>query len=304
MQLSNNKQNVAETSSIFNNKCLLNIEPDIILNYTNDISNNELIDLTFIKFNENIYSILNKKCILEDLKLQKYIRIPNFGIVCEIILINFPSNQYILSANGEHIATTNYNVFTQNCTFDIAKSNNDMINILKNITTIKNELYINHRNKYLNLEKINNLFIINPMENNLNKQMLIQMKGYFKEGQNWTHDLLSMDIFPYDTYHLSIDKITESIDIIADVVGTIIFIIDITQYIIPVGPTITKITFENNNYSYIGAQNIYLSSVIKQTINFSRVNNVSIISLNCKITQLYQNYYETFSYPERNKIFL
>jgi len=293
---------IAKTSSIFESDCSSSFVPNVILSYSTNFENSLSIDLTFVKFDEKVYSTLNKKCVLNDLILHKKIKIPNVGTINEINLLNFPLGQYILSVQGTNIATAKYN--NKNYTFDIANSNSEMLSLFKSVAICNDEPIMANRNEYLNLSRIDTINITVPKSINLDKKCLIEMKGYFKKDNNWNHESNIFSIYPYDTYSLNLNKITESIDIMADNDGEIIFIIDTVKYNIPVGPIMTKISFRNNETKYIGIQNTYLPNLNEHTINFSRIDSVSIIVLNCKITKLYQNYYETYSYPERNQLFV
>jgi len=63
---------------------------------------------------------------------------------------------------------------------------------------------------------------------------------------------------------------------------------------------LTKLKFYNRKKLFMGEQNKYLSDHINENvINLSRVNSIFLIVFDCKIQELYQNYYQTYTYPER-----
>jgi hypothetical protein len=97
---------------------------------------------------------------------------------------------------------------------------------------------------------------------------------------------------------------TESIDVIANSEGKIIVTIDNMSYFIPIKQTPTRISFNNIGTKYIGLQNSYLAKMNGRTVNFSRMNGISIVEVGCKIIKIYQNYYETYKYPSREVMFV
>lgn len=296
---------VAETSSIFNNNSSLIPKSSINLNYSSDFSNSIPIESTFIKFDESTYSILEKKCILNDLSQHKHIIVPSIGIINGINLIDFPVGQYTLSLNGLNLATAKYDFITKKYFFNIASSESESMNIFKSVAIDKDEPNLISRNEYLNLYRVDTIYIIIPKNVKLPKTCTIEMNGYFKEEYVWKNKLATINVYPHDTYNLNISKVTESIDITSDHCGSIMIIIDDMKYTIKIGNTPIRISFDNTEKTYIGEQNKFLPLEINnRTINFSRVNSISFVTLDCKITKLYQNYYESYSYPERNQIFV
>lgn len=309
---------VVETSSIFNNNVPLISKQNISVNYSVDFTNSVPIESTFIKHDETTYSILNKKCILNDLVLNKHITIPSIGIVNGINLIDFPIGQYTLNINGLNLATAKYDTMhtttlisdklsniSKKHSFNIASSESDLMNIFKNVAIGDNEPTILNRSEYLNLHRIDLMRIIVPKNIILPEKCTIELNGYFEENHIWKNSLSQIDIYPYDTYNLNLNKITESIDITANCRGTVIIIINDIKYTIPIGPMPTRISFNNTNKMHFGIQNKFLpESINSHTINFSGINLIQFIVLDCKIIELYQNYYETYSYPERKCMFV
>ena len=59
---------------------------------------------------------------------------------------------------------------------------------------------------------------------------------------------------------------------------------------------LTRIKFYDDNLETTGAQNKFLPEEInKKTINFSEIHSFYLVTLNCNIIELHQNYYEIYN---------
>lgn len=245
------------------------------------IENNIPMELTYYKsqIDKNIYSILEKKDVINELiKIKKVVLfLPLKNILC-ISLSDFPIGQYTLSVNGINIISSVNNVFHFT---KISQKWKDAIflGVFGNIS----EICISHSNSI----KLNTLHKINVQLN------LIGNKTF--------------DIYPYNTWELCCNHVTESFDIKTDVpFGTILvrFHGETIHEIITTNETM-RINLKGHN-GHDDKQYSHLPSNIKEmTVNLSCMfQNIQLVVLNCKIISIYQNKYSTYSYPERTNIFM
>ena len=280
---------------------------ELLVNSSTCLSNSLPIDLTFYKKNENNYAVLERHNVTDSLKLIVPVRIPSEGLINKITLQDFPfPGQYTLSINGQNCATATYNGEIKMYEFDLTKSNK-MLNIFKELASSQIEPKLDNRSDYLNLYRIDQLRIIVPHNLQLNNKHQISMHGYFRQCGQWSQLSKELILYPYDTYRLFIKHPTESLDIEVDQPGgTIILKLDGYEVhkLIP-DKQMIRMKFNDRLPFYCGKENAYLSEEINNnTINASRIGDIFLIALGCKITQIHQNYYQVYDYPSRTKRFI
>jgi len=271
-----------------------------------DLSNSLPLDMTFYKKDEKNYAILEKHDVMNRFHLDSHLRITMGGLVNKITLLDFPIGQYTLSLNGQNCATARYNKETNYYEFDLTRENS-MLSILKKCAISGNEPKLDNRSDYINLYRIDNVSIIIPRSVQLNDRQTICLHGFFDHVEKWVETSHKLTLYPHNTYNLCISQPTESIDIKADRVdGTIILrVAGIELCTFKSNTNLMRIKFSNPDQLFNGKQNEYLSEEInRNVINMSRIDNVSIVAHDCKITEIYQNCYGIYSYPERSQIFI
>jgi hypothetical protein len=293
--------------------------------FSNKLVNTVSIDSTFYISNDNTYALLERKNILNMLMLDKHININSTLFVKKISLLDVPIGQYILSLNGYNCGTAAYNSDTKIYEFDFAKKKSNQLSILMskisgidqetgNIvipsnpckidlvtghmsgTDFDTDTHINSDNHLL-LSRID-CININACNAKLNQKHIIQL-----ESDKTTHKL---EVYPYNTFSLRITMPTDSIDIKTDSDdGFIILKIyaglcEEYNFKFKSSTQKSRIKFGDTFLKVQGLANKYLSEYInKNTLNMSNVSRISLVIIDCKITELYQNYYNIYSYPDR-----
>jgi hypothetical protein len=294
--------------------------PNVVFNMTStnmdnsDLQNTMSInDSLYIHDSEN-YSILEHHDITTMIHKVPFLQLTQNVVTKKITLLNFPMNQYILNLNSNNSATATLEIVDDqhNYVFDFA---NKQSTTLKNmiIVTTYDKPRIENRSHYVDLSRMDNVKINCDMDKLVNDKYHIKIEGYWKIGDEWIYDTKIINVYPHNTYSISINHPTDTIDLYhmiklnheKDAYG--ILVIDGKEY--------CKFTVDSNTNSYctrikcknlptisfaIGAQNRLLSENINaNTINFSRVDKIELILVNCVYSQVYQNVYIAYSYPHR-----
>jgi hypothetical protein len=286
------------------------LNPKIFVTATvSTVQSNALpIDLTFYKKNDHNYALLEKHDVMKQLKLDgPHFRICNSGLINKITLLDFPPGQYILSLCGVNCATARYNKTDHLYEFDLTKDNS-VLNAFKNSSIEIDEPILHNRYDYLNFDQIDTIRIISPQSLHLETKQTIRLHGFFSHDGHWNQIDEDADIYlhPYNTYRLNISHPTESLDIATNKSGGLIILqINGNELCRFESQTeMRRIKFNNPHQLFNGRQSDYLCEEInKNVINMSKINHCVIIALNCQITEIYQNCYNIYNYPDRTKIF-
>lgn len=283
------------------------------------------IDLTFYSNRGDKYGILGRDDITDMIvKQTKYITLEVNGIVNKITLLDFPnSNNYELVMNGLKYCTAKFNPTDQTHEFDLSK----LPNFYTNITKRNDEPLINDRDHYINCNAFDEIKLCYDQSLNLESEHKVRFYGYFKgsnkdfikqnsikldsgtclkQDEVWVQGYFDVIVYPYNTFMILLNYPTDSLDIIADTNGgTIIFRADGIDYATFDSSTeLTRLKFYDPNLVTVGSENEYLCNDINiNTVNFSKIDSIILITINCKITKLYQNYYKIFDYPSRAPVF-
>ena len=258
------------------------------------------------------YAVLVKDDVTNKLTQNNRINIVSNGLINKISLLDFPIGQYILSINGQNCATAKYDNNNNCYIFDLANNTSNILNIYKEVAVAANEPKIDNRQDYLNLSRIDVAQIITPSNLKLKNMHTIKLHGYFNKNDItdplnniWSETTQIIKIYPDVTYRLNLNHPTESIDIKTDSdIGTIILQIDDTHYSFSSSSKMQRIKFNNPQKLYFGEQNNHLTEEINENvINLSRVNNLLLCLLDCKLAHIYQNYYDIYTYPQRERLF-
>jgi hypothetical protein len=264
------------------------------------------MDLTYCNGTDNIYSVLERHNAMNDLCTPRRDRIglPFGGIINKISLLDFPQGNYVLWLNGRECVTAKYSEQTKLLEFDLSEKN--PITERYSVTSLSNgesEL-INHGN-YVNFDMIDvaKLYCENDLK--LNDKHTICFHGYFNHNNKWTKSDHIFNIYPFSTYGVLSNYPTESFEIRTNKSGgTIILRLNGVELpMIKSTSELLKIKFNNPFRLFEMQASKYLSEEInKNVINFTGVDHIDIILIDCEIVELYQNYYSRYSYPERVKL--
>jgi len=262
---------------------------------------------------KNSYSAL----ITRDVILNRSKRIVCNGLINKLELINYPNVRCILNFNGMNVATSKLS--KDGNYFDIKegiKVIDSQLELMHSITCDEIQLELKNHEDFMNFNKILNISIIIPKEYvnfAFDEKLQVIAHGYFyNKGNLGDLTTKTIDIYPHydNTISPMMHHPTDSIDLYVEGKGTVICYVNGEEYSrMHVGDKNSYFEFhrmkfnDEENYFH-GLQNNYLSDEInKNTINFSRVDNVNFITIGCKINKINQHYYETLSYPGRYKIF-
>lgn len=268
------------------------------------------LDDCFIKHSPNTYSVLLSKDVTKHLKIRNGVFIETNGVVNKIELVDVDPGQYILSLNNINCATAKYNDTTKMYEFDFSKPKSKMLQTYINILKT-NDCKFDDGNDYLPFARIDTAKI-NGLKCKYGQ--IIRYHGWFPtnvECTTWNNDIHEQIIYgcPYYYYTLNLKNVTESLEIYFsneknDSKHFIIYM-DGKKYIDnPFNDNCVTLFFKNNTDFYNGIQNKYLNENInKMTLNLTRVGSIKIVA-NCKIRKVVQNFYETYDYPNRVKLFV
>lgn len=233
------------------------------------------------------------------------------GLVNKIELFDAPISQYILNINGHNIMTATYDKNKKCYYFDLSiilKNEYSHLALLSKNYMEEDEPFVENRIDFLNLNCVDRLKIIMPKNLiKINEKIQIISHGYFKNENNWSEFTQQcITNYPhYDNHNILIMNYpTDSIDITVTGHGTLIILINGFEY-----ETLSinnknshflfhRIKLKNPEQKLLGTHNLNLSEEInKNTINMSRVDTFEVISINCKVTKVSQNYYKIYNYP-------
>lgn len=238
------------------------------------------------------------------------------NVLCKkITLLNFPCGQYMLNLNGENCATARCeNVTNSNIdySFDFSQEQSKTLQKWINCAIDPTEPIIENREHYLNLSRIDGIRINSSTPFQDGVPYRIKLEGYSKiENMKWETTIGEkiIEIYP-NSYQMNMNHPTDCIDFSLNKIN----ILDNAQMMIRIdGEMYAHYTFNESNANIRikcknlpnktfqkGAQNWLLSENINQnTINFSRINNVELILVNCTFSSVYQYRYMCYAYPAR-----
>lgn len=233
---------------------------------------------------------------------------------------------------------------THNNTFDFNSNKiyEDLLDIITkaNNTDFKPNFETNNHLNLYNTSIIKNIYISYPMNKLLTDyDYKISLNGYFFENEEWilkekiiTFNILdgfdlylnqnstdSIDLYfnkinPYASCSLFIDfKLYEQLNY-DDIIKNEFYRIKCKnlgkmnfKYIDGIATKCIKDDKDDNKETlqFLGEQNKYLSeSINENTINFSRISNVFLVTKNCSLGYLKQNIYIYYTYPDRKQLFV
>jgi hypothetical protein len=277
------------------------------------------LELTYYSSDPNHYALLESK----ETSIRQYngpptrIHLPLNGLSRKITLNDFPFGQYTLQINGTNVASAKFDKNEGCLAFDFSKPS-AMLELYIDRSKADNEPFIGSldRKKYLNFSRIDSVIIILPKDIIFNHQHQLAIFGYDKsnedDGLKWIHDQRVLDVYPSSTYHLHLNFPTDYITVRAISVSrdpaypsmVKLRINGRDQGSYPFIDLECQIKLSDKDYKYQGGANKYLSPVInRNTLNFSRVNDVALIAFNCQLDTLYQHYYNIYTYPSRKLVF-
>jgi len=308
------------------------------INSSRDIANDIVYDLSSIYCNDSLVHSLSTLPIAETMcmhsetkysilergdinitKLSSNIIKMYADVLCKkITLLNFPVGQYILNLNGQNCATAKCENSSssqngQDYSFDFSqeehsKTTASFICCCNDPT----EPVIENRDHYINLSRVDSIRIIsfNHFQEGVHK---IKLEGYCKENNQWLHKDKIIEIYP-NSYQLHLNQPTDCIDLRLQKINPLdkahmIFRIDgeiYAEYALNDFDKCIRIKCKDlpNRSFKKGAQNLLLPEHINQnTINFSFVNGVELILINCLYAKPYQFRYMCYAYPSRTLIY-
>lgn len=316
---------IDEQEKLVENESSKNSDLEILLDKS--LNNTVSIDKTFYQKDDKHYAILCH----EDVTKYCY---PNtgfthlelYGFISRIELHNFPNTQHILQFNCKNVATSIYDkdgIYY----FDIPaciEKNSKFLESLEDLTrksleSINGSNYFNDPNvqklingpegkDYVNTFYIGNgINIIVPKSTQFeyNKKMEIVYYKYVMENEKWIEIQKVIDIYPHvdNTLLLGLNNPTESIDIKVSGKGKVYLYLNSEKCI--------DMDVDNNLYRLkmdmfycIETHNKYLSDEInRETMNLSRIDSIKMVTIDCKIINMYQNFYKIYHYPSRQLAF-
>lgn len=261
---------------------------------------------------ENTYAYLETKEITPNNKNK--ISLCFYGIVDLMELMNFPIAQYILSLCGQNIISGKLSEDTKSYSFDIQNPypTNKMVPQWCEMTKHEDEPNIEYRNSYINFGRCDCIEILFPekaFDLYFNKKLEVVLRGYFKVNNEWSKNkgTKTIDVYPNPKNNVYFELVnpTDSIDLEIETFGdeaTIICLINGEEYKkininnLNAGFKFHRIKFTNHEQKYMNAnENKYLTDEInKNTINFSKIDKISLVVLNCKITKIKQHFYNVY----------
>lgn len=280
-----------------------------------DINQNKIINDTdkdkYAKINRDNLTFLNN-----DVDGDTPIQIINFdaiGYINKILLLDFPKTcNYKLVLNGQDITIANYNndIAMYQFTFDKNKDGAFICNNIPCFEFSQNTVgtFVDIDDKiYLNFDKIDSSKIILIPKIKLRNKHHIRLSGKFKQNNVWIEGFYDTVIYaPYNNLSVFINNPTDSLDIKSNSDhGNIILLMNGYKYgTFKSSTKMMRIKFYDENLQTIGRQNEYLSDEInKTTINMSKIDSLRLIQSNCKIIELYQNYYNIYNRVDDTLVF-
>lgn len=241
--------------------------------------------------------------------------------ISKIVLNDFPIGQYILCINGHNVTTAKREGSNYIFDFNFKVSKNKRTKLLKN-GIISDDDYFkllksatigdDSDNDYFNFACIDQVRILCNVGFKYNTTKEITLHGYF-DG-----DVLSTKtvyVYPNEgnNLHMHLSYPTESLDFYFDMNRTkhnaklMLFINGEEYEIIDVDNSLPfqRIKLKYLKEKYLGKQNKHLTDEInKNTLNLSKIDDISVVTTNTKINSITQNYYKTFAYPSRCILFV
>jgi hypothetical protein len=279
-------------------------DPNLLVNSTCSIES------SFYMSDPNHYAMLEKLNDGAPCKLSR-LQIDSNTIASKITLIDFPIGNYILNING-HNAMTAKILTSDNCVnyiFDFESIKSHLLEISIEVYRSVDEPVIDGRQNYLNLGKIDCANIICDLNKLVNTSYQIQIDGYYKENNEWIFGSKCQLVYPNNSYNLIFNHPTDCFDIyMTDIQPNAYgkFIIDGNEYVnFDIKSSALRIKCLNKNSKFnLGAQNQYLSDEINSnTINFSRVDRMTLILVGCKCRNIEQYCYNIYLYPYRTAVY-
>ena len=263
----------------FSNKVVV-LQPHLnskIVSNTRTIS--DIIDTS----KQGFYSILTNpelnKCNTLEFKISKKYKICGTGLIKKITLIDFPTGQYFLRANGWNIATASYDNDQYVFNIDNPKKSKQMSQTIK--LSMKNDNIDD--NDYLNIGNLDNFEILATVP--LTEKKIIKLEGLFYKKINdieqLVHDKIDYEIYPKE----------QSLTIYNPVKELLFFHKCYKEYKLSIrlngylyGPYnssngIIRIGFEGFDKIINGSQNDFLSDEHnKTTLNCSIIDYIGVVS--------------------------
>lgn len=261
----------------------------------------------FVKDEKNTYAILKTFDVASRTNKIKKIIINSNCHCSSIELVDFPKFQYTLDIFGKTIATS-----SNNNIFDLTDSNT--LESIKNITAETILQPLTENNNYLDLTIYGTYLNLNyPSNLILNKKHEIRVCGYFLINNKWIWKKETIFVYPYNTYECRIDGPTDSLDLKLKFYNNlenakIIVMIDNEQHYTYTFnqnyPENIKLKFKTLSTKFLGSHNKCLSDYINtNSLNFSRVQTMHFVLLNCELINVKQYQYVIYTYPGKKEMF-
>ena len=285
-------------------ECLESNSPEFIFSsYSSNCRNNVIekeqtsIENLYLMRDDKIYTKIYTKLETKEhnFNQSKHVSIPHnikitaFGYMDKIILNDFPVGKYLLYVNNREICESSLDNESGLQIFNFKDTNNNVIN---DMMSNQNKIFCSEMemNKYLHLNGYN-VFIKCEQKIILNKKHSIQLCGYpyYNKGS------IEFNLYPYNTHQLLLCMPTENLFIEGTSQLEYIFRIN-GKWAISGSQQYSKIKFRSLVSFFNNKQNDYMSkSMIENSINFSKIQNIELIILNGGINKINQGYYNSYN---------